>query len=87
MVAKLQALGVGVEFEDVLKAAGPEASSLGRPHLARALVSAGNVANAPTFDEKSESKRAQTVFTTLALIAGGVAVVGAGLIGLSFALE
>lgn len=41
MVVKLQALGVGVEFEDVLKAAGPEASSLGRPHLARALLARG----------------------------------------------
>ncbi len=42
MVAKLQDLGVGIEFEDVIEAAGPEANSLGRPHLARALLNAGH---------------------------------------------
>jgi predicted metal-dependent phosphoesterase TrpH len=42
MVRRLQGLGVGVEFEDVLRMAGPEASSLGRPHLARALQAAGH---------------------------------------------
>ena len=42
MVGRLQGLGVGVEYEDVLRVAGPEASSLGRPHLARALQAAGH---------------------------------------------
>lgn len=41
MVAKLQGLGVGVEFDDVVRTAGPEAASLGRPHLARTLHSRG----------------------------------------------
>lgn len=42
MVKRLQELGVGVEYDDVLRVAGPEASSLGRPHLARALQQAGH---------------------------------------------
>ncbi len=42
MVAKLQDLGIPIEFEDVVKAAGPEVSSLGRPHLARALLHGGH---------------------------------------------
>jgi hypothetical protein len=42
MVRRMQALGIGVEYEDVLRVAGPEASSLGRPHLARALQQAGH---------------------------------------------
>jgi predicted metal-dependent phosphoesterase TrpH len=42
MVRKLQGQGIGVQFEDVLKIAGPEASSLGRPHLARALQAGGH---------------------------------------------
>jgi predicted metal-dependent phosphoesterase TrpH len=42
MVRRLQGLGVGVRYEDVLRIAGPEASSLGRPHLARALQEAGH---------------------------------------------
>jgi predicted metal-dependent phosphoesterase TrpH len=42
MVRRLQGLGVGVRYEDVLRVAGPEAASLGRPHLARALQEAGH---------------------------------------------
>lgn len=42
MVRKLQEQGVGVELEQVLRIAGPEAASLGRPHLARALQAGGH---------------------------------------------
>jgi len=42
MVKRLQGMGLGVQYEDVLRVAGPEASSLGRPHLARALQQAGH---------------------------------------------
>ena len=42
MVGKLQDLGLGVQYEDVVEAAGPDARSLGRPHLARALLSGGH---------------------------------------------
>jgi 3',5'-nucleoside bisphosphate phosphatase len=43
MIQKLQAMKIGIEFEDVVAAAGPEAQVLGRPHLARALFEAGYV--------------------------------------------
>jgi predicted metal-dependent phosphoesterase TrpH len=43
MVRRLQEQGLSVEYEDVLKEAGPEASSLGRPHLARALLARGQI--------------------------------------------
>lgn len=41
MIEKLHALGVRIEFQDVVDAAGPEVSSIGRPHLARALFNSG----------------------------------------------
>ena len=43
MVRRVQELGLGVRFEDVVRVAGPDARSLGRPHLARALHEAGQV--------------------------------------------
>ncbi len=42
MVKRLQDQGIGVEFEAVVDAAGPEYTTLVRPHLAQALVSAGH---------------------------------------------
>lgn len=42
MVGRLAAMGIGVTLEDVLAHA-PGARSLGRPHLARALVAKGHV--------------------------------------------
>lgn len=47
MVRRLAGLGVEVEFEEVLRAAGPERESLARPHLARALVRGGHVGSVP----------------------------------------
>lgn len=41
MVEKLVGMGVPVSMEEVRTAAGPEARTLGRPHLARALLAAG----------------------------------------------
>jgi predicted metal-dependent phosphoesterase TrpH len=43
MVAKLVEGGLEVTYDDVLKAAGPDHVSIGRPHLARALVELGHV--------------------------------------------
>lgn len=43
MVERLQGLGLQIEYEEVLTAAGPEAASLGRPHLARALLAGGQI--------------------------------------------
>ena len=43
MVRLLQGLGMRVEWEDVLRAAGADARAIGRPHLARALLANGQV--------------------------------------------
>lgn len=43
MVRRLQALGLRIDFDDVLQAAGADARSIGRPHLARALLANGQV--------------------------------------------
>lgn len=51
MVTKLERLGIQITLDDVVRAAGPEASVIGRPHLARALVERGAVA---TFTEAFE---------------------------------
>jgi 3',5'-nucleoside bisphosphate phosphatase len=51
MLDRLAVLGINVAFDDVLAAAGPRPESLGRPHLARALVNRGYVATvADAFD-------------------------------------
>lgn len=47
MLAKLEEIGVSLSFEAVRRAAGEEVRSLGRPHLARALVDAGHVQTVP----------------------------------------
>ena len=41
MLVRLASQNINLQIEDVIKEAGPERSSLGRPHLARALVSNG----------------------------------------------
>lgn len=43
MVDRLREMGVRIEMEEVRAAAGPEARSLGRPHLARALLASGQI--------------------------------------------
>lgn len=47
MIEKLEALGKPVRYEDVVAAAGGEDALLGRPHLARALVTRGHVPTVP----------------------------------------
>jgi predicted metal-dependent phosphoesterase TrpH len=42
MVRKLQEQGIPLEYEDVLREAGPDTSSIGRPHIARALLAGGH---------------------------------------------
>lgn len=44
MIDRLGSVGVHVAYEDVLAAAGRRPDSVGRPHLARALVQRGHVA-------------------------------------------
>ncbi len=43
MVGRLQELGLAIDFDDVVQAAGPDAATLGRPHLARALLARGQI--------------------------------------------
>jgi 3',5'-nucleoside bisphosphate phosphatase len=43
MLERLEGVGIRVAFTDVLAAAGPKPDSIGRPHLARALVQRGYV--------------------------------------------
>jgi predicted metal-dependent phosphoesterase TrpH len=84
MVRRLQGLGVGVRYEDVLRIAGPEAASLGRPHLARALQEAGHTRSVgEAFDlylKDGGSAFVETAFPTVREAidalheAGGVAV-------------
>jgi 3',5'-nucleoside bisphosphate phosphatase len=47
MIERLAGLGIRVEMDAVLAAAGPDRGSLGRPHLARALVEAGHAQSVP----------------------------------------
>ena len=47
MVDRLVAGGTEVTFEEVEAAAGPDRASIGRPHLAKALVERGHVASVP----------------------------------------
>ena len=84
MVARLQEIGLPVTYEDVLAAAGPEARSIGRPHLARALFAGGHtrfygeafaryISDAgPAFVSQAFPSPAQAIATIHA--AGGVAV-------------
>ena len=51
MLDRLEALGVSVAFTEVEAAAGPDVRSMGRPHLARALIQRGYVSTfADAFD-------------------------------------
>lgn len=43
MVRTLQAHGLAIEYEDVLRAAGSDTRAIGRPHVARALLANGHV--------------------------------------------
>jgi len=45
MIGRLAALGAPVTLDDVLATAGPRTGTLGRPHLARALLRRGHVAS------------------------------------------
>lgn len=84
MVRRLQELGLSITFEDVEQAAGPAVRSIGRPHLARALLAAGQTRFygeafaryisdiGPAFVEQDFPSPAEAISTIHA--AGGVAV-------------
>lgn len=78
MIGRLRAQGVEVEMGAVLTAAGPGGTTLGRPHLARALVEAGHADSVPdAFDRWIGD--AHSAFVPAALVdpAGAVEVVRA----------
>jgi len=45
MLAKLAAAGIEIEYETVEEVAGPDRFSIGRPHLARAMLQGGHVSS------------------------------------------
>lgn len=84
MVARLEALGLPVSMDEVRHEAGSEVRSLGRPHLARALVRRGHVRSmgeafhlylangGPAFVETAFPSAAEAI--AIIADAGGVAV-------------
>ncbi|HUT55636.1 MAG TPA: PHP domain-containing protein [bacterium] len=89
MVARLQGLGVRIGMEDVIKATGK--GSIGRPHVAQALVNVGAVASFQKAFERYLGNRGPayiprkhlTPARAIEIIhgAGGVATLAHGLIG------
>ena len=78
MIGRLRAQGIHVEMEAVIKAAGPDRASIGRPHLAKALVEAGHAHSVPdAFDRWIGDVHAAFVPTALVDPAGAVEVVRA----------
>jgi predicted metal-dependent phosphoesterase TrpH len=76
MIERLRDQGVHVEMEAVLAAAGPERGSLGRPHLARALVAAGHAVSVPdAFDRWIGDAHPAFVPTAMVDPAGAVGIV------------
>jgi predicted metal-dependent phosphoesterase TrpH len=76
IIKRLGAQGIHVQMSAVIQAAGPDRSTLGRPHLARALVQAGHASSIPdAFDRWIGD--AQPAFVPVALVdpAGAVDVV------------
>lgn len=80
MLERLEALGVGVSYDDVLAAAGGRALMLGRPHVARALVAAGHVSSySEAFDRFLGDGRPACLPTDLISVAEAIELVhGAG---------
>ena len=78
MIGRLLEQGIDVAMERVLDAAGPEPASLGRPHLAHALVDAGHAHSvAEAFDRWIGDGQPAFVPTALVDPPGAVAVVRA----------
>jgi predicted metal-dependent phosphoesterase TrpH len=78
ILTRLRGQGVHVEMSAVIDAAGPERTTLGRPHLARALVRAGHASSIPdAFDRWIGD--AQPAYVPVALVdpAGAVEVIRA----------
>lgn len=78
MVLRLRELGVSVEYEDVLRAAGEDARAIGRPHVARALVAGGHVRSmGEAFDKYLGDHGSAFVPTPLPSVADAIAMIRA----------
>ncbi|NJD19910.1 MAG: PHP domain-containing protein [Gemmatimonadetes bacterium] len=76
MVARLARAGIHVAYEDVEAAAGPQRVNLGRPHLAKVLVSNGHVSSvAEAFSRLIGDQHAAFVPTRLVDPAGAVSLI------------
>lgn len=73
MIGRLSDLDVAVDFAAVLEEAGPYAHALARPHLARAMVSAGHVGSIPeAFDRFIGDDGPAYVATDMVDVAGAI---------------
>ena len=76
MIRRLATEAVEVSFDDVVEAAGPTRHSLGRPHLARALVRAGYVTTiSEAFDRYIGNGHAAYIPTALVTPEEGIAII------------
>ncbi len=76
MIARLRDQGIMVDMESVIRVAGPERGSLGRPHLARVMVEAGYARSfADAFDRFIGDAHRAFVPTSVATPAGAVEIV------------
>jgi predicted metal-dependent phosphoesterase TrpH len=76
MVSRLDEQGIDVPLAAVLEAAGPEQGSVGRPHLARALIDGGHVRSVQeAFDRFIGNDHDAFVPTLLLEPAGGIELI------------
>ncbi|HUE77271.1 MAG TPA: PHP domain-containing protein [Longimicrobiales bacterium] len=76
MIGRLSALNVSVDFTAVLEEAGPDAHTLARPHLARAMLAAGHVASvAEAFDRYIGDDGPAFVATDLLDVPGAIGLI------------
>ncbi|HUG40019.1 MAG TPA: PHP domain-containing protein [Longimicrobiales bacterium] len=78
MICRLSDLDIPVDFNAVLHEAGPHGHALARPHLARALLSAGHVASIPeAFDRFIGDAGPAYVATDMLDVAGAIDLIHA----------
>lgn len=76
MLDRLDGLGVRVDFDAVVEAAGPGAGALARPHIARALLAEGHVGSVPeAFDRFIGDEGPAFVPTDLLDVAGAISLI------------
>ena len=79
MVGKLQEQGVRLDFDDVLREAGPDTASIGRPHIARALLAGGHTRfYGEAFDRYLADGRSAFVLTEFPAVREAIDMIHAG---------